>query len=123
MRGVKGFERKGEKVLPVRQFARRMLGVGLIWLALTVLGLALGMAGYAWTEGMAPMDAFVNAAMILSGMGPVAELKTQGGKFFAGLYAIFSGLFIVVASGFVLAPLLHRVLHILHVESGNDKDD
>jgi hypothetical protein len=99
-----------------------MARVALIWLALTLVGLAIGMAGYAWTEGMSATDAFINAAMILSGMGPVAELKTTAGKLFAGVYAIVSGLFIVVATGFVLAPLLHRVMHALHVEPGRDDD-
>jgi hypothetical protein len=60
--------------------------------------------------------------MILSGMGPVGELKSSAGKLFAGLYAILSGLFLVVATGFVLAPLLHRILHVLHVEDGTDQD-
>ena len=62
-------------------------------------------------------DAYVNAAMILAGMGPLGELKTTAGKIFAGSYAIFSGLIIVIASGFVLAPIFHRVLHRFHVET------
>jgi hypothetical protein len=115
-------EHKSQKVLPRRQFIQRMLGAVAVWMALTLAGLALGMAGYAWMEGMSLVDAFVNAAMILSGMGPVTELKSTGGKLFAGAYAIFSGLFIVIASGFVLAPVLHRVLHMLHVETGKEKD-
>jgi hypothetical protein len=90
-----------------------------LWFGVTVVGLAIGMAGYALTEGMSLIDAFVNAAMILSGMGPVSELKSAGGKLFAGLYALFSGLFIVVATGFLLAPVLHRVLHALHVDDGD----
>ena len=65
-------------------------------------------------------DAFVNAAMILSGMGPMGELQTTAGKIFAGSYAIFSGLVIVIATGFVLAPIFHRVLHSFHVESGKE---
>ncbi len=74
------------------------------------------MAGYSYFEGMSLTDAYVNAAMILSGMGPLGELKTVGGKIFAGTYAIFSGLIIVIATGFVLAPVFHRVLHRFHVE-------
>jgi hypothetical protein len=66
-------------------------------------------------------DAFLNAAMILSGMGPAAELKTTPGKLFAGAYAIFSGLIIVIAAGFILAPIFHRVLHKFHVESKKDQ--
>ncbi len=81
---------------------------------------SIGIAGYAGFEGMSLTDAFLNAAMILSGMGPAAELKTEAGKVFAGFYAIFSGLIIVIATGFVLAPIFHRVLHSFHVEQRGD---
>ena len=91
-----------------------------LWLALTVFGLAIGIAGYGGFEGMSLTDSFLNAAMILSGMGPATELKTEAGKVFAGFYAIFSGLIIVIATGFVLAPIFHRVLHSFHVEQRGD---
>jgi hypothetical protein len=65
---------------------------------------------------MSLTDSYVNAAMILSGMGPLGELKTTAGKIFAGSYAIFSGLVIVIATGVVLAPIFHRVLHRFHLE-------
>lgn len=110
------FERGGERVISRRKFAWRMaVAVGL-WAAMTVFGLSIGMAGYGYFEGMSVTDAYVNAAMILSGMGPFGEPKTTGGKIFAGSYAIFSGLVIVIASSFVLAPIFHRVLHRFHVE-------
>lgn len=118
MRGLTHFEHKTEKVIPRRAFMHRMAYNMGIWLALTVGGLLIGMAGYAATECMGFADAFVNAAMILSGMGPVTELHTTGGKLFAGFYAILSGLIIVIGAGFVLAPIAHRVLHRFHVESG-----
>ena len=112
-----GFERRGQPVLPRRKFAVRMaIAIGL-WMVLTVVGLAIGIAGYAGFEHMSFTDAYVNAAMILAGMGPLGELKTTAGKIFAGSYAIFSGLIIVIASGFVLAPIFHRVLHRFHVET------
>lgn len=117
------FERRHERLIPVRLFVRRISRAVLLWLALTMAGLGIGMIGYAASEGMSGVDAFVNAAMILSGMGPVTELKTAGGKIFAGLYAIFSGLFVVIATGFVLAPILHRVLHSFHIEEGKANDD
>ena len=91
-----------------------------MWMMLTFAGLAIGIAGYAGFEGMSFIDAFVNAAMILSGMGPLGELKTTAGKIFAGSYAIFSGLIIVIATGVVLAPIFHRVLHRFHVETTKD---
>lgn len=96
-----------------------MRAIGL-WFAITAFGLAVGIAGYAGLEGMPLTDAFMNAAMILSGMGPATEIKTTAGKLFAGFYAIFSGLVIVIATGFVLAPIFHRVLHKFHVESRDD---
>jgi hypothetical protein len=114
------FEHRGHKVITRRHFARRMAWAIGLWFAITVVGLAIGMAGYAAIEGMPLVDAFVNAAMILSGMGPVTELKYPAGKIFAGCYAIFSGLIIVIATGFVLAPIFHRVLHRFHVEAGKD---
>lgn len=117
------FERRHERLVPIRRFALRLGRAVLLWLALTVVGLAIGMIGYAASEGMSGIDAFVNAAMILSGMGPVTELKTEAGKLFAGVYAIFSGLFVVIATGFVLAPILHRVLHSFHIEEGKANDD
>jgi hypothetical protein len=93
-----------------------------LWLVLTFGGLVIGMIGYAATEGMSFTDAFVNAAMILSGMGPVDQLHTTAGKLFAGFYAILSGLIIIIGAGFVLSPIAHRVLHRFHVESGREKD-
>jgi len=99
-----------------------LLAIGL-WLALTFIGLVIGIAGYAIFESMSLVDAYVNAAMILSGMGPLGELKTTAGKLFAGTYAILSGLIIVIATGFILAPIFHRVLHRFHVETSRQKDD
>lgn len=111
------FERSHERVISRRRFARRLLLAIGLWFALAGVGLIIGVAGYAGFEGMSLVDAFVNAAMILSGMGPVEPLKTSAGKIFAGCYAIFSGLIIVIATGFVLAPIFHRVLHRFHVET------
>lgn len=110
------YEKKHEPVAPRRHFAHRMLLAFALWWALAAIGLVIGIAGYAYFEGMSLVDAYVNAAMILSGMGPLGQLHTTGGKIFAGSYAIFSGLVIVVATGFVLAPIFHRVLHRFHVE-------
>ena len=114
------FERRGQPVASRRKFLVRMsIAIGL-WIVLTIVGLAIGIAGYAALEGMSFVDAYVNAAMILSGMGPLGELKTTAGKIFAGSYAILSGLIIVIATGFVLAPIFHRILHRFHVETKAD---
>jgi hypothetical protein len=74
------------------------------------------MAGYRYLERMEWIDAFANASMILSGMGPLTPLQTWGGKLFAGLYAMYSGLALILAAGLILAPVVHRVLHRFHVE-------
>jgi hypothetical protein len=114
-------ESRREKLISRSRFVRRMLKAIGVWWVLTLCGLLIGMAGYSYFEGMSPPDAYVNAAMILSGMGPLGELKTAAGKIFAGSYAIFSGLIIVIATSFVLAPIFHRVLHHFHVET--DEND
>jgi hypothetical protein len=80
------------------------------------VALGVGMIGYVAIEQMSWLDAYLNASMLLGGMGEVDALRTDAGKFFAGTYALFCGLLIVIASGVVLAPILHRVLHALHVE-------
>lgn len=84
--------------------------------AMILVALVIGMAGYHATENLPWLDAYLNAAMLLGGMGPVDPLHTEAGKLFAGTYALFCGLLIVVASGVVLAPILHRVLHALHAD-------
>jgi hypothetical protein len=88
------------------------------FVALLLIGgsLAGGMLGYAHYEGMSWLDAFLNASMILSGMGPADQLKTDAGKLFAGCYALYSGLIVVLTSGIVLAPIAHRILHRFHVD-------
>ena len=118
---VTSFERSGDKVVSRRVFAERMARAVLLWFAIIFVGLAVGIAGYAGFEGLSLVDAYLNAAMILSGMGPAVELKTTGGKLFAGSYAILSGLLIIIATGFVLAPIFHRVLHKFHVETRADR--
>lgn len=115
-----GFEPRHHKVISRAAFAKRMLLAIGLWGALTFGGLVIGMVGYSLTEGMGLADSFVNAAMILSGMGPVDTLHTTAGKVFAGFYAILSGLIIVIGAGFVLAPIAHRMLHRFHVESGRE---
>jgi hypothetical protein len=83
-----------------------------------VLGsLGIGMAGYHWLERLSWLDAFLNAAMILSGMGPVAQIQTPGGKLFAGCYALFSGLALITVVAVIFAPLFHRFLHKFHLEA------
>jgi len=115
------FERLGQPLATRRVFITRMAWSVIVWLGMMLLGLGIGMAGYMAFEGMSLTDAYLNASMILSGMGPVGDLKTEAGKLFAGSYAIFSGLVIVLATGVVLAPIVHHVLHVFHVmDDGGD---
>jgi hypothetical protein len=114
-------EARARKLAAQHVFAVRMARAVGLWCALTLFGLAVGVAGYAYFENLPLPDAFVNAAMILSGMGPVlTSFSSDSGKWFAGCYAIFSGLVIVIATGFVLAPIFHHVLHKFHVETSKD---
>src|SRR5208337_1269290 len=105
------FEHRSKPLLPRPAFYRRLarsLAIGLVVIA---FALGIGMVGYRAFEPMSWVDAFVNAAMILSGMGPVSSLQTDGGKIFAGCYALFSGLAFITILGIVFAPIFHRFLH------------
>jgi len=85
-------------------------------LALLLVSLMLGMAGYEHFEQLPWRDAFLNAAMLLGGMGPVDPPRTDAGKLFAGLYALYAGLVFLIVVGLVLTPVLHRVMHKFHWE-------
>ena len=105
------YERRGERPLTRKAFARRLL-IHFAVAGLVILGsLAVGMAGYAYFEGLSGLDAFLNAAMLLGGMGPVESPATPMGKLFAGVYALYSGLVFLLLAGIVLAPVMHRILH------------
>lgn len=100
--------------LPRPHFVRR-LALHFAGATSLLLGsLLLGMAGYAYFEHLAWLDAFLNAAMLLGGMGPVESPRTDGGKLFAGLYALYAGLVFLVAASIVFAPVLHRLMHKFH---------
>jgi hypothetical protein len=86
------------------------------------LSLALGIAGYMAFDQLSLVDAFLNASMILGGMGPVAPLTNDTAKWFAGLYALYSGIIFLVAVGVIAAPAYHRFLHRLHLDDDSDDD-
>jgi hypothetical protein len=111
------YESYDKPIISRGAFALRVLGQ--VALALVALGgsLLVGILGYMGLAGLKPVDAFMNAAMILGGMGPVDPLPTDGAKIFAGLYAIYSGVVFLVIAGVILAPFLHRVMHHLHLPS------
>ena len=110
------YEPRASPLASRRVFARRLAfsfatGVGII-----ALSLGAGMLGYHFLERAPWLDAFVDSAMILSGMGPVTtQFKTDAGKLFAGIFALYSGFAVVVATGIVFVPIVHRILHRFHV--------
>lgn len=108
------YEHRGMRLIPTRRFLRRLAGHFAAAIGIVAVSLILGMAGYSHFEKLAWRDAFLNAAMLLGGMGPVDAPKTPGGKVFAGLYALYCGLVLLVAVGILFAPLLHRLLHHFH---------
>ena len=111
------FEHKTEPLLSVRDFLGRVARSASTGALLIAVSLAVGMAGYHSFEHLAWLDAFLNAAMLLGGMGPVATPVTEGGKLFAGLYALYCGLVVIAVAGIVLAPVAHRILHRFHLEA------
>ncbi len=100
---------------------RRVLTAGKVGLVLIAIALAIGIAGYAFLEHLDFLDAFLNASMILSGMGPIHNPETPGGKIFASLYAIFSGFAVLGIAAVIFAPVVHRIFHKLHI-ADTDKD-
>ena len=110
------YEHRTDPVLPREAFLRRVRGHLVISLGLVALSLAIGPAGYHWFGRLAWIDAFENASMILTGMGPVDTMESDAAKIFASLYALYSGIVFLVSVGVLAAPFLHRVMHRLHVD-------
>jgi hypothetical protein len=110
-------ERRHQALLPFHHFLFRFAGFLAAAGIFVLLGLLVGVAGYHWIGGLPWIDAVLNASMILTGMGPVDELHTVPAKLFASGYALFSGLVFITVTGVMLAPIVHRVLHIFHFEA------
>ena len=109
------YEHRNQPLLPRRQFVGRLARHALLAGGMAAVSLAVGMLGYHALEGLSWVDAFLNASMILGGMGPVADLHTPAGKLFAGLYALYSGMILLVMVSVLLAPVVHRMLHSFHL--------
>ena len=110
------YESRLQPLLSRRRFLRRFWAHVAASAALVLFSLLLGMAGYSYFEHLPWRDAFMNSAMLLGGMGPVDAPKTDGGKVFAGLYALYAGLVFLISVGVALTPVLHRMLHKFHLE-------
>lgn len=115
------YERKGEKLLPFPRFLGRVGYSFLLAFGIVSAALALGVLGYHFVAGLDWVDSILNAAMILTGMGPVDTMKTTSAKLFASAYALFSGVVFLTSVGIVLSPVVHRILHMFHLE-GNDRE-
>lgn len=110
------FEHKSRPLLPKRLFIRRMLWNALFAAFVLLICLLIGITGYHFLGPMSWIDSLHNASMILSGMGPVVEIKTNAGKFFSSFYALFSGVAFITNIGVLIAPIAHRFFHKLHLE-------
>lgn len=111
------FEHVSRPLAPLPVYFRRQLRSLVIGLVLVLLSLLAGMWGYHALVKLPWIDAFLNAAMILGGMGPMAAPTTQAGKVFAGVYALYSGIAVIAIAGVIAAPLVHRFLHRLHADA------
>ena len=116
------YENKHQQLAPLPIFFGRIFK-NLLWAALILaICLWIGILGYHYTSHISWIDSLHNASMILSGMGPVVEITTFKGKLFSSAYALFSGVAFITNIGFIMAPAVHRLFHILHLEDDDSKD-
>jgi hypothetical protein len=118
---MKKFERKSQPLISRSQFARRMATYFMFAIAFLALSLVIGTIGYAHFANLPAVDAFLNASMILTGMGPVDKMETTGGKIFASIYAIYSGVAFLTFCGVLFTPVYHRFVHKFHLDL-NEKE-
>ena len=110
------YEKRKQPLAPLRIFWRR-IGRNLFFTIITIsISLVIGTFGYHYLAQQAWLDSFHNASMILSGMGPVVTITNDAGKLFSALYALFCGLVFITNVGFLLAPLIHRFYHMMHID-------
>jgi len=115
------YERRHRPLLPRRKFLKRAALHVALAAVIVAIAVTIGTVGYAWLGGLPWLDAFLNASMILGGMGPVDRMETAPAKLFSALYALFSGLVFVGLMGIVLAPWVHRLLHWTHLEDTSER--
>jgi ABC-type uncharacterized transport system permease subunit len=117
------FEHRKQPLLIRERFAIRLVRYGCAAMSMVALSLALGVWGYMRFGGLSFTDAFLNASMILGGMGPVDALTNDAAKWFASFYALFSGIALLTSVAVILAPVVHRMLHALHLDAGGNERD
>lgn len=110
------YESRRQPLLAPHAFLRRLLAH--LAAALVLLGgsVAMGMAGYMHFEKLSALDAFLETAMLLGGMGPIHAPVTDAGKLFAGWFALYAGIVFIATAALLLGPLAHRVLHRFHLD-------
>lgn len=108
------YESKTQAPLPRAVFVKRVLVHASIAVGVLVVSLGIGILGYSLLEDLPFLDAFLNASMLLGGMGPIHAPETPGGKLFAGVYALYAGLVFIVTAALIFTPIVHRVLHKFH---------
>lgn len=108
------YEHRRQRPISPDEFLQRLLRHFAVALLFAAGSLFAGMAGYVHFERMSWLDAFLNASMLLGGMGPVQVPLTPAGKLFAVLYALYSGVGFLIAAGILLVPVMHRLLHRFH---------
>lgn len=108
------YEKRRTPPIHRRAFATRVLWHLALVAGLLAFSLGIGIAGYGYFEDLDVIDGFLNSAMLLGGMGPVNPLKTEGGKLFAGVYALYAGLLFLVCAAIIFTPVIHRLLHKFH---------
>jgi hypothetical protein len=116
------YEHRTAPLLPAPAFRRRLARHGIFALGVLAISLLAGTVGFHLLAGQATIDAVLNAAMLLGGMGPVGEIRSTPGKLFAAAFALYAGLVFLAAGAIVLAPILHRGLHKFHLEQVQRRD-
>jgi hypothetical protein len=109
-------EQQRQKVASIPQFILRIGRFAFFSSMLIVISLFIGVLGYHNLGSLGWLDSFHMSSMILTGMGPVAEMKTNGAKLFSSLYALYSGVAFLTITAIFFTPIIHRILHILHLE-------
>lgn len=124
------FEHKKEPLASPSKYRERLLKYFLIAMSLLVFSLLIGTVGYWYfgqqnikTDKPSWIDAFLCASMILTGMGPIGSIESDGGKIFSALYAIYSGVTFLSVMGIFFAPIVHRFLHVMHVDDDESDSD
>lgn len=110
-------EHKTQQIAPLSHFLVRLGKYSLFCILLISISVAMGMWGYHYWGHLGAVDSFHMACMILTGMGPVVEMKTEAAKLFSAIYALYSGVAFLSITAVFFAPIVHRILHILHVDS------